>query len=87
MEFEVAPKLSASAHYGIQEIKGVSQGTDLSFADYSVGLGYDIGNDFGLGLTYNSMNLDKTPGKAWFISTEGKKLYEDTVVVSISKSF
>ena len=88
VEFEVAPKLTASAHYGIQEIKGVSQGTDLSFADYSVGLGYDIGNDFGLGLTYTSMKFDKTAAKAaWFTSAEGKKLYEDAVVVSISKSF
>ena len=85
-EFEIAPKLTASAHYGIQEIKGVSQGTDLSFADYSVGLGYDIGNDFGLGLTYTSVKFDKTAAKAaWF--TTSKKLYEDAVVVSISKSF
>ena len=86
VEFEIAPKLTASAHYGIQEIKGVSQGTDLSFADYSVGLGYDIGNDFGLGLTYTSVKFDKTAAKAaWF--TTSKKLYEDAVVVSISKSF
>ena len=86
VEFEIAPKLTASAHYGIQEIKGVSQGTDLSFTDYSVGLSYDMGNDFGLGLTYTSVKFDKTAAKAaWFTTSE--ELYEDAVVVSISKSF
>jgi uncharacterized protein (TIGR02001 family) len=88
VEFELAPSLTASAHYGIQEIKGTSQGTDLSFSDYSVGLSYDLGNDLSAGLTYTSVKFDKSAAKAaWFTSAEGKKLYEDAVVVSISKSF
>ena len=86
VEFEIAPKLTASAHYGIQEIKGVSQGTDLSFSDSSVGLSYDLGNDFGLGVTYTSVKFDKSAARAaWFTTSE--KLYEDGFVVSISKTF
>ncbi len=86
VEFEIAPKLTASAHYGIQEIKGTYDGTDLDFSDYSVGLSYDLGNDFGLGVTYTSVKFDKSAAKAaWFTTSE--KLYEDGFVVSISKSF
>jgi uncharacterized protein (TIGR02001 family) len=92
VEFEIVPGLTASAHYGMQTIKGTSAGV-LGFDDYSVSLSYDLGNDFAIGLTYSDVSFDnEAAGAAWFSSTTSvtrspKRLYEDAVVVSISKSF
>jgi uncharacterized protein (TIGR02001 family) len=78
--YEVAPKLTLSAHYGKQTVKNSSAS---DYADYKVGLSYDLGG-WGLGLAYidtdTTFNVTNVDGKT-------KDVAKGTVVLSIGKSF
>ncbi len=86
---EIAPKLLASIHAGYTDYKKDGEsvvGGKFSYADYSVGLAYDIGNGFTLGAKY-FMNDMKSASKTYATSATGKNLYKDGVAVSLTKAF
>lgn len=80
-------KLSVVAHVGFQDVKG---STDLGFTDYKVGLAYDLGDAYSLGLAYVNTSSLTTAGKNAFTQNAngtGKKLYDGGAVLSITKTF
>ncbi len=96
---EIMPKLTASVHAGYTDYKRdayyvESAGGKLSFADYNVGLAYDLGNSFTLGAKY-FWNDAKAGTKAYATgynssgtsTTGGKPLYKDGFAVSLTKTF
>jgi len=89
---EIMPKLTALAHAGYTDYKkdgGTNVGGKLSYADYNVGLAYDLGNSFILGAKY--FWNDANPGtKAYAVNAEGsggKNLLKDGFAVSLTKTF
>jgi uncharacterized protein (TIGR02001 family) len=91
---EVAPKLVASIHAGYTDYKDskTARAGKVSYADYNVGLSYDLnGYIFGLKYYFNDVN----PGTKEYASVgglinggeAGKKLYKDGVAVSLTKAF
>jgi uncharacterized protein (TIGR02001 family) len=89
---EVMPKLTASAHAGYTDYKkdGEYSMGKFSYADYNVGLAYDLGNAFILGAKY-FWNDAKAGTKDWSgIGGSGgatKNLYKDGFAVSLTKTF
>jgi uncharacterized protein (TIGR02001 family) len=95
---EIMPKLTASIHAGYTDYKKDAlyvegAGGKLSFADYNVGLAYDLGNAFTLGAKY--FWNDAKPGTKYYAtgynsasgSFDGKSLYKDGFAVSLTKTF
>ena len=89
---EIMPKLTASAHAGYTDYKqdGTYVSSDgagkLSYADYNVGLAYDLGNAFTLGAKY--FWNDAKPGTKFYATgIGGKPLYKDGFAVSLTKTF
>ena len=78
--YEVAPKLTVSAHYGKQTVKNNSAS---DYADYKIGVSYDLGG-WALGAAY--VDTDTT-GMYTNDAGEQKDLAKSTVVLSVSKSF
>jgi len=78
--YEIAPKLTLSAHYGKQTVKNSSAS---DYADTKIGLSYDL-NGWALGLAYidtdTTFNVTNAAG-------ETKDLAKSTVVISVGKSF
>lgn len=78
--YEIAPKLSLSAHYGKQTVKNNSA---ADYADYKIGVSYDL-NGWGIGLAYYDTdivaNITNSVGE---VKDSGK----GAVVFSVSKSF
>ncbi len=85
---EVLPKLTASVHAGYTDYKqaGRTSSEKVSYADYNVGLAYDLGNAFTLGAKY-FWNDAKAGTKSYATSAEGKTLYKDGFAVSLTKTF
>jgi uncharacterized protein (TIGR02001 family) len=89
---EIMPKLTASAHVGYTDYKKDGEeivGGKLSYADYNVGLAYDLGNAFTLGAKY-FWNDAKDGTKAYAGpagSVSGKNLLRDGFAVSLTKTF
>ncbi len=91
---EIAPKLVASIHAGYTDYKDDAyyirnNGGKFSYADYNIGLAYDIGNGFTLSGKYY-MNDMKAGSKAYANASaaNGKpNLYKDGVAVSLTKAF
>ncbi len=85
---EIMPKLTASVHAGYLDYKkdGAGVGGKLSFADYNVGLAYDLGNAFTLGAKY-FWNDAKDGTKSYATGVGGKPLYKDGFAVSLTKAF
>ena len=80
VSYELAPKLTLSAHYGNQTVENNSA---ADYEDYKIGLTYDL-NGWMLGLTYVDTDITlNAPNKAGKI----EDLAEGTVVLSVSKSF
>jgi uncharacterized protein (TIGR02001 family) len=92
---EIAPKLVASIHAGYTDFaaddKYISNGGGgkFSYADYNVGLAYDLGNGFTASAKYfwNDVKAGTKSyaGKAAYGS--GGNLYKDGVAVSLTKAF
>jgi uncharacterized protein (TIGR02001 family) len=97
---EIMPKLTASVHAGYTDYKKDSiyqaggsiasadrrlQGK-FSYADYNVGLAYDLGNGFTAAAKYY-WNDEKAGTRFYATSVSGKALYKDGVAVSLTKAF
>jgi uncharacterized protein (TIGR02001 family) len=92
---EIMPKLTASAHVGYLDYKKDNEaavGGKLSFADYNVGLAYDLGNAFTLGAKY--FWNDAKPGTKSYANAASAdygngrpNLYKDGFAVSLTKAF
>ena len=79
----ISDKVSLGAHAGLQDIKCA---TDYDFQDYKLGITYDLGGSFSLGVAYVSTSGLSAAGKQSF--TNGtKKLYESGGVISLTKTF
>jgi uncharacterized protein (TIGR02001 family) len=93
---EIMPKLTASAHAGFTDYKSdayyqlsANGGGKLSYADYNVGLAYDLGNALTLSAKY-FWNDAKAGTKSYANAStaQGKSnLYKDGVAVSLTKTF
>ncbi len=88
---EVMPKLTASVHAGYTDYKkdNAYVAGKFSYADYNVGLAYDLGNAFTLGAKY-FWNDAKDGTKAYAGpagSVSGKNLLKDGFAVSLTKTF
>jgi uncharacterized protein (TIGR02001 family) len=79
--YEVAPKLTLSAHYGKQTVKNNSAS---DYADYKIGVSYDM-NGWALGLAY--IDTDTTLDVQNAAMDDTKDVAKGTVVFSVSKSF
>ena len=94
---EIAPKLVASIHAGYTDYannakytaSGVTPNGKLSYADYNIGLAYDLGNGFNLAAKYfwNDVNNGTKNWASTGGNDTGTKLYEDGVAVSLTKAF
>jgi uncharacterized protein (TIGR02001 family) len=80
---EIAPKLSLLAHLGYQSVKNYS---NLSYTDYKIGLTYDW-TGWLLGLAFVGTNAEKAPYSVFDSSGGSKFVGNNTVVVSIGKTF
>jgi uncharacterized protein (TIGR02001 family) len=87
---EVAPKLVASIHAGYTDYNGgldtAADAGKFSYADYSVGLAYDLGNGFTAAAKY-FWNDAKEGTKFYATGSGGKSLHKDGVAVSLTKAF
>lgn len=85
---EVMPKLVASVHAGYTDYKesATNSTAKVSYADYNVGLAYDLGNGFTAAAKY--FWNDAKPGtKTYATTADGKTLYKDGFAVSLTKAF
>ncbi len=88
--YGLAEKVTLSAHAGYQKIKGDWAGGDASFKDYKLGVAYDLGDGFSLGLAVTKVSFkDRATGEAWFttLDSKAKGLYENGTVLSLTKTF
>jgi uncharacterized protein (TIGR02001 family) len=97
---EIMPKLTASVHAGYTDYKkdaiyqagGAIASVDptlqgkLSYADYNIGLAYDLGNGFTAAAKYY-WNDEKAGTRYYATGVTGKSLYKDGVAVSLTKTF
>lgn len=86
VEFPVNDQISLTAHYGRQKVAGKDGWRGFSFSDYSVGVSYALPNDFSLGLDYVGASVKAVDRDAAFTSN-GKQLYKNAAVVSLTKTF
>ena len=88
VEFTPIEKLTVGITAGYQDIKRGGTQQENSFKDYGLSLSYDLGDDFAVGLMFTSVDFKDELGKDWFTTTnDGTRLYDDSVVFSISKTF
>jgi len=76
--YEVAPKLTLAAHYGMQTVKNYDA---LEYNDWKLGVTYDL-NGWLLGAAYIDTDADET-----IYVLNGKEIGKSTVVLSIGKTF
>ncbi|MFM9113011.1 MAG: hypothetical protein ACKOOB_00230, partial [Polynucleobacter victoriensis] len=85
---EVAQKLTAAIHAGYTDYKegafGYGPGK-MSYADYNLGLAYDL-NGYVFGVKYYA-NDAKVGTKSYATAGDGTKLYKSGVAVSLTKAF
>lgn len=75
-------KLSAVAHYGHTNVRN---STDLNYTDYNVGAAYDLSGWVVAAKYYTNTNKGASFETASTVN--GQRLFKDTVVVSVSRSF
>jgi uncharacterized protein (TIGR02001 family) len=84
-EYEIAPKTTLTAHAGLLDLKNKS---GKSLKDYSIGISYDLGDNWAAGLTYYNTSFDSVAkDSGFFVDQADKKLYKSGAAVSISKTF
>ena len=88
--FEVSPGFSIIGHLGYQKLKNKAQVIEIggtspndSITDWKIGVTYDL-SGFLLGAAYVGTNRDLTGGTA---ALSNKNISNDTIVLSVSKSF
>ena len=88
--FEVSPGFSIIGHLGYQKLKGNARVIEIgstslndSITDWKIGVTYDL-SGFLLGAAYVGTNRDLTGGTA---APTNRNISNDTVVLSVSKSF
>ena len=87
LSYGVTEQLVLSAHAGYQKIKGNAEG-ETSFKDYKIGGAYDLGGGYAVGLAFTKVSFkNKTDGEAWFQTAQGKALYKNGTVLSLTKAF
>jgi uncharacterized protein (TIGR02001 family) len=90
LSYEIMPKLVASVHAGYTDYKKDSEiDGKFSYADYSVGLAYDLGNGFTAAAKY-FFNDSKSGTEAYAGtagSGTGKDLLKDGFALSLVKAF
>jgi uncharacterized protein (TIGR02001 family) len=88
LEYSPIDKLTLSATAGYQKVKGLGEGNDLSFKDYSLGGSYDVGDGYSVGLTYHKVDFKDDASKTgWFDAGTGRQIYKSAVVFSLTKEF
>ena len=87
LSHSITEKISLSAHAGKQDVKCTD---NLDYSDYRLGMSYDLGNAFSLGLAYVTTTGLSAAGKTFFTQNgngTGTKLHDSGAVVSITKTF
>ncbi|HSG76723.1 MAG TPA: TorF family putative porin [Burkholderiales bacterium] len=79
--YEIAPKLTLSAHYGDQTVKNSSAS---DYSDTKIGITYDL-NGWALGLAY--VDTDIAASTTTTANGNSEDINKGTVVFSVSKSF
>jgi uncharacterized protein (TIGR02001 family) len=79
--YEIAPKLTLSAHYGKQTVKNMSAS---DYSDTKIGISYDL-NGWALGLAY--VDTDIAASTITTANGSSEDINKGTVVFSVSKSF
>ena len=89
----VTEKVSVLAHYGVTRVKGNNGGLG-GYRDYKVGIAYDMGDSFSLGLDYvgtsGLTDTEKTIFTGYNTATEnftGKDLWKSSAIVYLKKTF
>jgi uncharacterized protein (TIGR02001 family) len=80
---EILPKLTLGAHLGYQSVKNYS---NLSYTDYKIGVTYDW-TGWLLGAAFVGTNAEKTPYTVFDGKGNEKFVGNNTVVLSIGKTF
>lgn len=84
LSYALMNRLSMAGHLGLQNLKNREE----DFKDYEIGLSYDLGDSFALGLTFTNVSFKAgAAGQAWFTNAAGKKLYGNGTVLSLTKTF
>ena len=81
----VSEKLTFAAHYGMTKVKG--GGNLKDYTDYKVGVAYDIGDGFLLGVDYIGTGNLTTAEKDNFFTGGGRQLFPATGVIYLKKNF
>jgi uncharacterized protein (TIGR02001 family) len=86
-------KLTAIAHYGMQEFEGntggVSNDSFASYKDWKVGINYSLPKDFTVGIFYTETDMTATQ-EAFYTtpaSAGSKKIGDGTVTIFVQKTF
>jgi uncharacterized protein (TIGR02001 family) len=84
-KFPLSEKVSLSASFGEQKIKGAGNPT---YNDYGVGVSYALPADFSVTLSYIGTSGLSAAEKSWFTFTyDNRKLYEAATILTVSKTF
>jgi uncharacterized protein (TIGR02001 family) len=82
-------KLTAIAHYGMQEFEGTTAGVSndsfASYKDWKLGLNYSLPKDFTVGVFYTDTSMNST--QETFYTAAGTKLGDGAVTVFVQKTF
>jgi uncharacterized protein (TIGR02001 family) len=81
---EIAPKLVGSIHAGYTDFEGPI--SNFSYADFNIGLAYDLGNGFTAAAKY-FWNDEKDGTRSYATGIGGKTLYKDGFAISLTKAF
>jgi len=89
-------KITLIAHAGYQDLDArdgsgvIATTVNPSFKDYKIGVNYDMGDGFTLGLAWVDMSFKVAAAQNWFINTNGADrptLYKSGGVISLTKTF
>jgi uncharacterized protein (TIGR02001 family) len=82
-------KLTAIAHYGMQEFKGTTAGVSndslASYKDWKLGVNYSLPKDFTVGVFYT--DTDMSAAQETFYTAAGTKLGDSAITIFIQKTF
>lgn len=83
--YEIAPKLTVKLHAGYLDVKNAA---NYDIKDYSVGLSYDLGDGWAVGITGYKLSLDsQIKSDAVFAEAGGGVLSKSGGALSLTKAF